>query len=92
MYREDIEDDQWQELVTHEIWLYLAKLNSSGLEMGQPATVRLAEISAQNPQWQLAINERDEFSHWMSGTGDPDFEDSRDIEIAPRKRRIQCSG
>lgn len=87
MYREDIQDDQWLELVTHEIWLYLAKLNSSGLKMGQPATVRLAEISAQNPQWQLAINERDEFSHWMSGTGDPDFEDSRDIEIAPRKRR-----
>jgi hypothetical protein len=31
--------------------------------------------------------ESDEFSHWMTGTGDPDYEESRDIDIAPRKRR-----
>src|SRR5262249_37756731 len=29
---------------------------------------------------------RDEFSFWVSGTGDPDFEASRDVDIAPRKR------
>src|SRR5690606_37505952 len=29
----------------------------------------------------------DEFSHWMSGTGDPDYEDSRDVDSAPRKRQ-----
>ena len=39
------------------------------------------------PQWQLATNERDESSHWMSGTGDPDYEDRRDVDIAPRKRK-----
>jgi hypothetical protein len=47
----------------------------------------LAELSNAYPQWQLAANERDEFSHWMSGTGDPDYEASRGVDIAPRKRR-----
>lgn len=87
MYREDIENEQWQDLVTHEVWLHLAKLNSSGLILGEVATARLLEISTQHPQWHLSINERDEFSHWMSGTGDPDFYDRRDIETAPHKRR-----
>ncbi len=40
----------------------------------------------------LANNERDEFSHWMSGTGDPDYEESRDVDIAPRKRRDLVNG
>ena len=55
--------------------------------LGQLGEARLAELSACHPQWQLAANERDEFSHWMSGTGDPDYEESRDVDIAPRKRR-----
>ncbi len=55
--------------------------------MGTAAALRLAELSSANPQWQLATNDRDEFSHWMSGTGDPDFEDSQEVEIAPRKRQ-----
>lgn len=87
MYRDDLEADRWQELVARSVWLHLAKLNTSGLVLGAPATARLAEISTAYPQWKLATNERDEFSHWMSGTGDPDYEDSRDVDIAPRKRR-----
>ena len=87
MYRDDLEADRWQELVARSVWLHLAKLNTSGLVLGASATARLAEISTAYPQWQLATNERDEFSHWMSGTGDPDYEDSRDVDIAPRKRR-----
>lgn len=86
MYRDDLEADRWQDLVTRSIWLHLAKLNTSGLVLGAPAAARLAEISSTYPQWQLATNERDEFSHWMSGTGDPDYEDSRDVDIAPRRR------
>ncbi|MBB5208117.1 anti-phage defense-associated sirtuin Dsr1 [Chiayiivirga flava] len=87
MYRDDLEVDRWQGLVDRAVWLHLAKLNKSGLVLGAPAAARLAEISTAYPQWQLASNERDEFSHWMSGTGDPGFEDSRDVDIAPRKRR-----
>ncbi len=86
MYRDDLEPDRWQDLVARSVWLHLAKLNASGLALGALAAARLAELSSAYPQWQLAGNERDEFSHWMSGTGDPDYEESRDIDIAPRKR------
>ena len=87
MYRDDLEEDRWQDLVARSVWLHLAKLNISGLALGASAAARLAEISNAYPQWQLATNERDEFSHWMSGTGDPDYEESRDVDIAPRKRQ-----
>ena len=86
MYGENLDRDEWQDLVAHSVWLRLAKLNQSGLTLGDAAKSRLADLSKANPGWQLAINESDEFSHWMSGTGDPDFEDIRDIDIAPRKR------
>ena len=69
------------------IWLRLAKLSASDLTLGGSAAARLIELSAAHPQWKLAANERDEFSHWMSGIGDPDFEDHRHVDIAPRKRR-----
>lgn len=86
MYRDDLEADQWQDLVARSIWLHLAKLNTS-LTLGTIAANRLVELSNSYPQWQLASNESDEFSHWMSGSGDPDYEDGRDVDIAPRKRR-----
>jgi len=37
------------------------------------------------PQWRLAADERDEFSHWMSSSGDPDFRAEETVERAPRK-------
>ena len=87
MYRDDLETDRWQDLVARSVWLHLAKLNASGLSLGAAGAARLKELSDLHPQWQLAANERDEFSHWMSGTGDPDYEESRDVDIAPRNRR-----
>lgn len=84
MYRDDLEADRWQ---ARSVWLHLAKLNASGCALGVPAAARLEELSNTYPLWQLLTNERDEFSHWMSGTGDPDYEDSRDVDIAPRKRQ-----
>jgi hypothetical protein len=86
MFQDDLEADQWQDLMARSIWLHLAKLDASGLALGSLAAARLEEISTAHPQWQLATNERNEFSHWMSGTGDPDYEASRDVDIAPRKR------
>ncbi len=85
MYGDHIPEDQWHSLVLRSVWLHLAKLNNSGGELGPFAAARLMEISTAHPQWCLAPNESDEFMHWMSGTGDSDFEESRDVEIAPRK-------
>ena len=87
LFRADLEPNEWQGVVSSAIWLLLAKLNESGLTLGANASARLAEISHEFPAWRLATNESDEFSHWMSGTGDPDYEESRNIHVAPRKRQ-----
>lgn len=87
IYRNDLEADQWRGLVARSVWLHLAKLNISGLVLGASGEARLVEISTAFPQWHLATNERDEFLHWISVTGDPDYEDNRDVDIAPRKRQ-----
>ena len=86
MYRDDLEPDKWQDLVAGAVWLYLAKLKAGGTAIGAAGEARLAELSRSHPQWQLSVNESDEFSHWMSGTGDPDFEARKEVNHAPRKR------
>jgi hypothetical protein len=86
MYRDDLAPDRWHDLVDRSVWLHLAKLDSSGVSLGPAASERLQALAAANPGWRLATNERDEFTHWMSGTGDPDFEDRRQVDVAPRKR------
>ncbi|MFT5133170.1 MAG: hypothetical protein ACI9SC_001639 [Gammaproteobacteria bacterium] len=87
MYREGIEPEQWQVMADRSIWLRLTKLKLSVTQIGEAALMRLDALSAANPNWQLASNEQDEFSHWSSGTGDPDYQDNREIDIAPRKRK-----
>lgn len=86
MYKNDIESDYWKSLVDRLIWLYLAKLQESGVQLAESASRHLESLSEENPEWRLATNEQDEFSHWMSGTGDPDYEENRNVDIAPRKR------
>lgn len=87
MYQDDLEPEQWQRHVDRTVWLCLAKLREGGGQLDDAAAQRIDELSTANPGWRLANNEQDEFSHWMSGTGDPDYEASRDIDIAPRKRK-----
>jgi hypothetical protein len=86
MYRDDLDPESWQSLMDRSVWLHLAKLREGGGQLGDAASRRIDNLSAANPEWRLDSHERDEFSHWMSGTGDPDYEDSRDVDIAPRKR------
>jgi len=86
MFRHDIEQQQWRELVDVQVWLRLSKLRESGASLSGNAVVRLREITRRMPKLRRAPTERDEFSHWMSGTGDPDFEESRQVESAPRRR------
>ena len=85
MYREELEYIEWKSLVEHSIWQHLAKLHSGGGQLGIAATQRLNELSSTYPDWKLAANQSDEFSHWMSGTGDPDYEERRHIDNAPLK-------
>lgn len=87
MYLEELEEESWQNLVSRSVWLHLAKLSESGVNLTDTAQARFAELSNANPQSHLHDNERDEFLHWMIGAGDPDYEESSDIDIAPRKRQ-----
>jgi hypothetical protein len=87
MYRDDLKPEQWEFRKEREIWLHLAKLRESGAALGENTEQRFKDLSKKYPKWRLADNERDEFSHWMSGTGDPDFEVLRDVKTVPRKRK-----
>ncbi len=86
LFRDDVDSESLQPDMDRMIWLRLAILQKSELGLGEVARDRFAELSAAYPKWQLGTNDRDEFLHWMSGTGDPDFDDIREIDIAPRTR------
>ncbi|MDN8615669.1 anti-phage defense-associated sirtuin Dsr1 [Variovorax ginsengisoli] len=87
MAPDDFDPAQWQGYVTRAVWLHLAKLGSSGLTLSPSAQARLNSLSSANPLWQLTPNERDEFSIWMSGTGEADYAEFRNVDVAPLKRR-----
>lgn len=87
MYGDDLEPERWQSWVDDSVWLRLAKLREGGGSLGDAALQHIDGLSEANPTWELVSTERAEFSHWMSGTGDPDYKASRDMEHAPRKRR-----
>ena len=81
MFREDLEAEAWTDLVDRSVWLRLAKLAASGANMSSDGSGRLSELSSQYPQWNLAADERDEFSFW---TGDGN--DWRKFVATPRRR------
>ncbi|MHC2277542.1 hypothetical protein ACVME8_004153 [Bradyrhizobium diazoefficiens] len=86
MYREGLAPEDWQSIVEDAVWVRLAKLREGGGLLGKDAFLRLDNLTAAEPRRRLAKNEQDEFSYWMSGTGDPDFESQRRVDIAPRRR------
>lgn len=85
-FPDDIEPERWQLLLDDSIWLRLVKLRSSGITLGSAASEKLSLLTNKYPQRKLALDGSDEFPIWISGTGDPGFKDSREIEVIPRKR------
>ena len=86
MYRADFEEDVWKSIESHSTWLRFAKLREGAGSLSDFAEKIFNDLSIANPEWNLATNERDEFTHWMSSNDDPDYEENREIDIAPRKR------
>ncbi|MEO5333382.1 MAG: hypothetical protein H7839_15320, partial [Magnetococcus sp. YQC-5] len=76
----------WQDLLNHSVWLRLTKLASGGVSLGDETQLRLEKLRLLHLEWHLSENESDEFSIWMSGTGDPDFEEQRQIDRVPHDR------
>ncbi|WP_300159882.1 anti-phage defense-associated sirtuin Dsr1 [Solidesulfovibrio sp.] len=87
MFRDDMTPKEWEDTSARMKWLRLAKLASSGSKLGSDANVIFTEINRSNPSWELATDESDEFSIWIGGTGDRDYEERYTIEEAPTKRR-----
>jgi len=87
MYRDDLTPEDWQSIVHRSVWLRLAKIEQGGSPLGKAALKRFSELTKAHPEWRLSKHEREEFSHWMIGANDPDFEEIRDVDIAPRKRK-----
>ncbi|WP_322008036.1 anti-phage defense-associated sirtuin Dsr1 [Paraburkholderia tropica] len=86
MYSTDITDEQWLEVSNQAVWLRLAKLQSSGCELGERGRSRLEALSLAHPEWGLSEDERDEFSQWRSSSKTPSFVRSSNVRVAPRKR------
>jgi hypothetical protein len=82
MFKEDIDDKRWKQIIDLGIWLRLAKMESAGATLGEQSRVKLEELSKQYHQWRLLKDERDEFPFWM-GDGD----ELRKFVATPRRRR-----
>lgn len=84
MFHEDLEPERFKQINDHSIWLHLAKLRESKIRLSKKAEQFYSKYSMDNPDCKIDSKyEKDEFSHWMSGTGDPDYEDERTYELAP---------
>lgn len=70
MYRRDADPELIQRLAHRSTWLVLSKLQSAGAELPIEASERLAGISAQYPDWRLAVDQSDEFPVWRGGDED----------------------
>ncbi|MFA6009968.1 MAG: hypothetical protein WC799_08285 [Desulfobacteraceae bacterium] len=79
MFKDNIDNEQWNQILDREIWLRLAKISQAGVMLGEIAKTRLGTLSDQYPQWKIAEDGRDEFPFWM-GDGD----ESRKFVKTPR--------
>ncbi len=70
MYKAEIEPETWMQIQDRGIWLRLAKVAEAGAILGARGAARLETLSDRHPNWQLAENERDEFSTWMGEGSD----------------------
>ena len=82
MFIDDIEREEWVRTVDREVWLRLAKLVGAGARLALRAQAAMEQLSKKYPEWQLQVDERDEFPFWMGGG-----EEMRKFETTPHRRR-----
>ena len=87
MYLEDIELDWWDSHVKQSVWLRLAKFAHDAQALSPAVQSELERPPDGRSNWKTARDsERNEFQMWMSSTGEPEFEEMRDIDVAPESR------
>ena len=67
-------------LSDRNVWLRLAKLQDTGLELGEAAQNTFNELSQRHQNWYLENNQRDEFATWTSSS-----DDLREFIATPRE-------
>jgi len=82
MFKDDLDTKRWAQIVDYGVWLGLAKMASAGAPLGEKARAAKDALWANNPEWQLEPEERDEFPFWMGGG-----EEWRKFVVTPRRRR-----
>ena len=65
MFKNDLDQKDWEQIIDREIWLRLAKLHYAGGEMSSTAISKLEKISKKYPKWILSDDEKEEFPFWM---------------------------
>ncbi len=68
------------------IWERLAKLASSGCQLGIAARTRFKALSGAHPEWKLSVDVQDGSVPLGMGSGHEEFERQRRVEEAPRRR------
>ena len=84
MFRDDLEQERWAGIIERDIWLRLAKIQSTRVTMGQAARTKLDKLTQQHPTWRLHEDESDEFPVWMEVS---DGADRREFLSTPQRRR-----
>lgn len=84
LYKPNITAEKFAYEKNYSIWHLLAKLQSSGAKLGAKAKKQLNILEKHHPNWSLPEDEKDEFPSWISGSGDPGWEDAI-IEKVPYK-------
>lgn len=70
MYRPDIAPERLDQIQERAIWVRLAKITAAGARLSEATQRTLRAIEDRHSDWQIADNQRDEFSTWMSVSGD----------------------
>ena len=82
VFRDDIEPERWTRIRDRKVWVRLAKFAQTGTNLNAAGNKRLAELSAQYPEWQLAEDEHDEIPFSIVDGGE-----LHQVVVTPRLRR-----
>lgn len=63
-YKEEVSQEEFENLCDRAIWLRLQKLQQDGGSLTKEATDKQELILKSNPEWKLADDDRDEFPFW----------------------------
>ena len=64
MFENNVDDKQWGKRMDGMIWQRLEKIKQSRAVLSKVTQAKLEQISAQNKEWKLSADERDEFPVW----------------------------